>query len=120
MRRIVLLLLLFPTIVLSDEAMVRVLKVHDGDTIVVQLDSKVVVARLKGIDCPEEGAGAGLRAKQYAAELIEGRNVKMKTFGKDKLGRTIVDVFLENGRLLNQELVLSGNCHWGRSRAMRP
>ena len=120
MQKILLLLLFFPAIMQADETTVRVLKVHDGDTIVVLQDSHPAAVRLKGIDCPEMGEGSGLRARQYAAERIEGKSVKLKTYGKDKLGRIIADVFVENGKLLNQELVLSGNCHWGRSRAMMP
>ena len=120
MRKILLLFALFPVLVFSDDGMVRVLKVHDGDTIVVRQDDRIVTLRLKGIDCPEEGEPSGSKAKQYATETIEGKSVKVKTYGKDKLGRMIADVFLENGKLFNQELVLTGNCRWGRSRAMRP
>lgn len=118
--KILFLLLLFPALASTEEFVARVVKVHDADTIVVLHDQRALTIRLKGIDCPETGNASGLRAKKYAAETINGKNVKLKTYGKDKYGRTIADVFLENGRLFNQELVLSGNCHWGRSPAMRP
>jgi endonuclease YncB( thermonuclease family) len=120
MKKILLLLLFFPALLFPDDSAVRVLKIHDGDTIVVLRDSHPIAVRLRGIDCPEVGEGSGSKAKQYAVERIEGKNVKLKTYGKDKFGRTIGDIFLENGKLFNQELVLSGNCIWGRSRAMRP
>jgi micrococcal nuclease len=120
MNRFFFLFMLVPVMLYSDEAVVRVLKVHDADTIVVLQNSRAVAIRLKGIDCPELGEGSGLKAKQYAQDAIEGKNVKIKTYAKDKYGRTVADVFLENGKLFNQELVLTGNCHWGRSRAMRP
>jgi micrococcal nuclease len=118
--RFVLLLLLFPALLFSDEPVAKVLKVHDADTIVVLQNSHILTVRLKGIDCPETGEASGPKAKQYASDVIQGKIVKLKTYGKDKLGRTIADVFLENGKLFNQELVLTGYCRWGRSRAMRP
>jgi micrococcal nuclease len=118
--RIFFLLLLFPTLAFSDESIVKVLKVHDADTIVVLQNGHIITVRLKGIDCPEIGEASGSKAKQYASDSIQGKNVKLKTYGKDKLNRTIADVLLENGKLFNQELVLTGNCRWGRSRAMRP
>jgi len=114
------LLLLLPAIVAADEFVARVASVHDADTIVVLQNQRAIAIRLKGIDCPEVGESAGQRAKKYASEAIQGKNVKLKTYEKDKYGRTIADVFLESGKLFNQELVLTGNCRWGRSRAMRP
>jgi len=113
-------LLLLPAFVFSDDSPAKVLKVHDADTIVVLQSSHIITVRLKGIDCPEIGEASGSKAKQYASDAIQGKNVKLKTYGKDKLGRTIADVFLESGKLFNQELVLTGNCKWGRSRSMRP
>lgn len=115
MKHLVLLLLLFPGVIFSDEFMARVVSVHDADTIVVLHDGKAETIRLKGIECPE----SGLRAKNYATEALRGKNVLLKTHGKDKLKRTIADVFLENGNLFNKELVRTKNCRWGRSRALR-
>ena len=118
--KFIVLLLLLPTLASADEFVARVASVHDADTIVVLQNQHAIAIRLRGIDCPETGEAEGLRAKKYASEKIQGKNVKLKTYGKDRYGRTIADVFLESGKFFNQELVLSGNCRWGRSRAMRP
>lgn len=112
-------LLFFSSTLFADEFPARVVTVHDADTIVVLDDGRAETIRLKGINCPEAGERNSSRATKYATEVIRGKNVLLKTYGKDKYGRTIADVFLENGKLFNKELVLTGNCRWGRSRAMR-
>jgi micrococcal nuclease len=113
-------LFLFLTSALSaDEFSARVVSVHDADTIVVLHDGRAETIRLKGINCPEADERNGLRAKRYATDAIQGKNVQLKTYGKDKYGRTIADIFLQGGKLFNKELVRTGNCRWGRSRAMR-
>jgi micrococcal nuclease len=115
MKSIIGLLLIFAPAVFSGEVTVRVLSVHDADTIVVSRDGRPEIIRLKGIDCSE----IDLRAKDYATEKLKGKTVVLKTHGKDKLNRTIADLFLKNGDHFNKELVRTGNCRWGRSRAMR-
>ena len=109
----------FSSALYADEFPARVVSVHDADTIVVLHDGRAETIRLKGINCPEAGEQSSLRATKYATDAIQGKNVLLKTYGKDKYGRTIADLFLEKGKLFNQELVRTGNCHWGRSRAMR-
>jgi endonuclease YncB( thermonuclease family) len=115
MRATLALLLLLAPLLYGSEVTVRVLFVHDGDTIVVSRDGRSETIRLKGIDCSE----IDLRAKEYATEKLKGKTVVLKTHGKDKLNRTIADLFLKNGNHFNKEMVRAGNCRWGRSRAMR-
>ena len=110
-----LLLLLFSSTLHSDSITVRVVSIHDADTIVILRDGQAETIRLKGIDCSEIDA----RATKYAKEKLKGKNVVLKTYGKDKLNRTVADLFLENGNHFNKELVRTGYCRWGRSRAMR-
>ncbi len=111
-----LLFLFLASAVSAENFYVRVVSVHDADTIVVSREGRAKTVRLKGIDCPE---GSGSRATKYAKQAIEGKNVLLKTYGTDKYGRTIADLFLENGKLFNLELVRTGHCRWGRSRALR-
>ena len=68
--------------------------------------------RLNGIDCPEKGQAYGAKAKQAASELVFGKEVTLKTHGKDKYGRTIADVLLPDGTNVNQRLVKEGWCWW--------
>jgi micrococcal nuclease len=53
------------------------------------------------------------KAKQAASELVYGKEVN----GKDKYGRTLADVLLDDGTNLNQELVKQGWCWWYRKYA---
>ena len=64
--------------------------------------------RLNGIDCPEKDQAYGKRAKQAASELAFEKEVTLKTFGKDKYGRTIGDVILPDGTNVNHTLVKDG------------
>ena len=86
----------------------KVVGVTDGDTITVLQDKTPVKVRLNGIDAPEQGQPFGERAKQFASALCFGDEVTVKTSGADKYGRTLGDVVLVDGRILNQELVKAG------------
>jgi len=95
----------------------KVVSVLDGDTIEVLHNSRAERIRLNGIDCPEKGQAYGRRAKQAASELVFGKEVTLQTFGKDKYGRTLADVFLPDGTNVNQTLVKEGWCWWYRKYA---
>ena len=95
----------------------RVVGVIDGDTIEVLNGHHAERIRLSGIDCPEKGQAFGKRAKQAASELVFGREVTIQTHGKDRYKRTLGDVFLSDGKNLNQELVRQGFCWWYRKYA---
>ena len=90
----------------------QVVAVLDGDTIEVLHDTKPERIRLHGIDCPEKGQAYGNKAKQATAELVFRKEVTLQTHGKDKYGRTIADVSLPNGIIVNLELVRNGWCWW--------
>ena len=72
---------------------------------------------LNGIDCPEKGQAYGKKAKQYASELVFGKEVTLKTYGLDQYGRTLADVLLPDGTNVNHELVKDGWCWWYRKYA---
>jgi len=118
MRFVLLAVLFLPSAHAADETAQgqrTVLRVIDGDTIV--LDGGETV-RLIGIDAPEV-ASKGRRAQCYAlmsagylSKLLEKTEVRIEgdSLGdeKDKYGRTLAYVFLNDGRLLNSELVRRG------------
>ena len=95
----------------------RVVGVIDGDTIEVLNGHHAERIRLSGIDCPEKGQAFGQRAKQAASALVFGKKVTIQTHGYDKYKRTLGDVFLSDGKNLNQELVRQGFCWWYRKYA---
>ena len=86
----------------------KVVGVSDGDTITVLHGTTPVKVRLNGIDCPEKRQPFGSRAKQLTSELAFGKTVTVRPVGKDRYGRTLADVTLPDGRVLNQELVAAG------------
>jgi len=95
----------------------QVVGVADGDTISVMHNGRLEKIRLSGIDCPEMGQAFGKDAKEYAASLCLNKVVSAKTFGQDRYGRTIGDIRLPDGRVLNRELVKAGWAWWYRQYA---
>jgi len=87
----------------------RVVGISDGDTLTVLRDGNVQVkVRLRGIDAPETGQDFGARSKQAASELCFGKTVTVKERDWDRYGRTVAEVILPAGRLLNREQVRAG------------
>jgi len=87
---------------------VRVVRVVDGDTVLVtdaqSLYSKV---RLHGIDAPECGMPFGPQAQQFLVQLTQGKIVQMATKGRDRHGRTVATLAV-NGQDVGLAIVLSG------------
>jgi micrococcal nuclease len=70
-----------------------------------------------GIDCPETGQGFGSRAKFFTSELVFGKVVTVIPHDTDRYGRTVADVVLADGRVLNYELLKAGLAWWYRQYA---
>jgi endonuclease YncB( thermonuclease family) len=92
----------------------RVIGITDGDTLTILHAGRQQVIRLHGIDAPEKVQAFGTRAKLCAAALAFGQTVIVSVRGLDRYGRTIGDVTLPDGRILNQELVRAGCAWWFR------
>ncbi len=103
----------------SQEFSAKVVGVADGDTITVLRDRTQVRVRIDGIDCPESGQAFGGRAKQFTSELTFGKVVRVRPHNKDRYGRTVADVVLPDGRVLNRELVRAGFAWWFHKYAPR-
>ena len=87
----------------------KVVSIHDGDTFTLLDGSNTQIkVRLHGIDCPELHQAYGSKAKDYTSGLIFGKQVTLKTNGKDRYGRTIAIVLLQDGRVLNELLLKDG------------
>ncbi len=107
----------FPPILPVSQFSGKVVSVLDGDTIGVLYSKRAKRIRLNGIDAPEKGQAFGQKAKQFVSEQAFGKEVTVRTFGLDKYGRTIGDVFLPDRRMLNEELVRAGLAWWYRKYA---
>ncbi|WP_417851407.1 thermonuclease family protein [Thalassoglobus sp.] len=96
----------------SDQQAARVLRVIDGDTLLIDGDRRV---RLIGVDTPETKHPKlppqpfGDEATQFTVDMVEGRTVQL-VFDKeryDRYQRILAFVFVDD-RFLNEELVAAG------------
>jgi endonuclease YncB( thermonuclease family) len=96
----------------------KVIGISDGDTLTVLKNGREQVRiRLHGIDAPESAQDYGSRAKQSASDLAFGKDMTVRPRGTDRYGRTVADLILPDGTLLNQELVRLGMAWWYRQHA---
>ncbi len=99
----------------------KVVRVVDGDTIVVSPNEKV---RLIGVDTPETVhpkkavACFGKEATRFTRDAVEGKSVRLvldkvntKRRHKDRYGRTLAYAYLADGKMLNAELIRQGYAH---------
>lgn len=102
-----LLLLSSSGLVFADVLTGRVVRVADGDTLTVLVESRLYKIRLVEIDAPEHGQPFGRRARRALAELAYDKTVTVESRGRDRYGRILGEVLLE-GISLNRTLVASG------------
>lgn len=84
----------------------KVIKVIDGDTIILENGEKV---RLIGINTPEIGEKCYWEAKNFLQKIIENKTVYLEADGlnKDKYGRLLRHVYL-NGSYVNLIMIKEG------------
>ena len=96
-------------------------RVVDGDTLLLQSGERV---RLIGVDTPEIKHPKkpveyfGREASVFTRRIMEGKRVRLEfdqanavRAHKDRYGRTLAYVFLEDGTLLNAEIIKQGYGH---------
>jgi len=91
----------------------KVVKVYDGDTI--ELDNGEII-RYIGIDTPEichpykPVEYYGEEAYRFNKKLVDGKRVgvELDVQKKDKYGRTLAYIYLEDGTFVNAELIKQG------------
>ena len=98
-----------------------VLRVVDGDTLVVRIGARSERVRLIGVDTPESVDPRrpvqyyGKEASEFTRGLTEGKRVVLRgeagSADRDKYGRLLRYVFLPDGTLLNAEIVRQGYGH---------
>jgi micrococcal nuclease len=86
----------------------KVIRIADGDTFTMVFENGFDVrVRLNGIDSPEKKQAFSNRAKQTLSELIYDKEVKVFYENKDRYGRVLGDVFV-NDLNVNREMVKRG------------
>ena len=85
----------------------KVVKIADGDTLTLLVDSKQLKIRLSDIDTPEKKQPFGTRAKQALSDLAFGKQARVVEVTVDRYGRIVGRVYIENIDV-NRELVAQG------------
>ena len=95
----------------------NVVRVVDGDTIIVDIDGAETRVRIIGIDTPESvhpddtlNSERGKVASDYTSALLTGKQVYLE-YGEektDKYGRTLAYVFLSDKTMIEAELLKNG------------
>lgn len=85
----------------------KVIKVIDGDSIVVQKGRKKYEVRLYGIDAPEYRQSYSRSAKRLLNEKAYRKNVVITPMDVDRYDRVVAIVEV-NGQVVNRELVAAG------------
>ncbi len=91
----------------------KVVEVHDGDTVSVHLDNTVEKVRLSGIDEPEIGQRPwGLIAKKHLRELLDNSEwtvfLEFDVQRRDKYGRLLSYVNTPDGKMINIQMLKDG------------
>mgnify|MGYP001766232260 FL=1 len=112
-----LLLLLFPFGVFADTLNGKVVKITDGDTLVV-LDAGNTQhkIRLSGIDAPETNQPFGKRSKEALSALVAGQRVEVDWHKRDRYDRIVGKVIAQGGDV-NLAQVRTGMAWWYRKYA---
>lgn len=87
-----------------------VVRISDGDTIVVQgATGAPVKVRLYGVDTPESKQVFGSQASRFTAQQVLHKDVRIDKRDVDRYGRVVAIVYAENGEILNEKLVENGH-----------
>lgn len=91
----------------------KVIKVYDGDSLLVRGLDLTLKIRMVGIDAPETGGSRkpgqpySQKAHQYLSRQIHNRSVTLKTYGLGGYNRILAEVFI-NDINMNLEMVKAG------------
>jgi len=88
----------------------KVVRVVDGDTIVVAHHGKRVRVRLYGIDTPESTQWYGQNAKQFTSSQVLGKKVSIEPLAIDRYGRTVA--LMSVGNVVINELLVEYGYAW--------
>lgn len=102
----------------GETTLAEIVRIVDGDTIVVSLGGKEEKVRLIGVNTPETVDPRkpvecfGKEAKEYMKQLLSGKKIRLEADTtqqeRDRYGRLLRYIFLENGLLVNQVLIRDG------------
>jgi micrococcal nuclease len=87
----------------------EVISVKDGDTLIFKDNrDKIYKVRLADIDAPEIAQPFGRPAKRLLEDLALDKVVRVNYTQVDKYGRLIGEIYLADGKMLNEEAIKAG------------
>ncbi|MES9907196.1 MAG: thermonuclease family protein [Candidatus Thiodiazotropha sp.] len=98
-----------PSIAAEAPYQASVVKITDGDSLVVLVGREQIRIRLSEIDCPERKQPWGSRAKQALAAYSFRKMVNVFPVTEDRYGRTVATIFVD-GINVNKAMVQDGHC----------
>lgn len=93
----------------SDKA--EVVRVQDGDSIIIKIHGRKEKVRLLGIDAPElKQKPWGSEARRHLKGLIAGSAIRVETdiVKRDKYGRLLAYLWTSGGRFINLDMIKDG------------
>ncbi|MBS83224.1 MAG: nuclease [Gammaproteobacteria bacterium] len=100
------------TNVYSYEYKAKVIKVIDGDTIVVNHGYSRIKIRLLYIDAPELDQEHGVDSKKFLYSLLNNKIVTINTEKKDRYQRQLSEIYIYENQIpvfINAKMIKSGN-----------
>lgn len=97
----------------SEAPIVKIIRVHDGDTVSVLIGRRRERVRLIGIDAPEIGQKPwGSRAKKHLEELLRHNgslvSIEFDIDRRDRYGRLLAYLRTPDGKFINLQMVKDG------------
>jgi endonuclease YncB( thermonuclease family) len=93
----------------------EVLRVYDGDFLIVLYNKYQAHIQLHGVDAPGKGQRLAKRARRLTKRLVSGKTVRVMPLGLEK-GRILAKVYVGK-RCINEELVKAGLARWDSEQA---
>ncbi|WP_336688443.1 MULTISPECIES: thermonuclease family protein [unclassified Chryseobacterium] len=113
MKKNLLILFVLFSVLISSQTTGKIIKVKDGDTVVVLLsDSTQETLRLAEVDCPEKGQAFGKNAKQFTSDAVFGKTITFYRTAKDRYKRTVAKIFYDHNKYLSEEIIKAGFGWW--------
>lgn len=105
-------LFLLVSVELGAQVSAQVIRIKDGDTVVVLLAGNIQkTLRLAEVDCPEKSQAFGKNAKQFTSEQVFGKQINFIATDTDRYGRTIAKIYYDQ-KYLSAEIIKAGFGWW--------
>jgi micrococcal nuclease len=111
------LLTLSPACAQSPRLEASLLKVYDGDSLQLRLQSGVIEVRLHGVDSPEYDQRGGREAQRWLRQRLKGSRLTLEPISQDRYQRMVAILYVDRVQI-NRELVAQGHA-WAYRQFLR-